>query len=92
MAFKIRGMTLCEMCPNTEFFFGPYFPAFGLNTNQEKLRIWAHFTQCEIPPFFTIYPAYYKLLSYKEMLLRRSASIILGIAALIATYNRKYFK
>ena len=26
--------TLCENCPNTEFFSGPYFPAFGLNTER----------------------------------------------------------
>ena len=31
--FKIlKGRSLREKCPNTEFFFGPYFPAFGLNT------------------------------------------------------------
>ena len=27
-------------------FSGPYFPAFGLNTDQEKLLIWTLFTQC----------------------------------------------
>ena len=27
-------------------FSGPYFPAFGLNTDQKKLRIWTLFTQC----------------------------------------------
>ena len=26
--------TLREKCPNTEFFSGPYFPAFGLNTDR----------------------------------------------------------
>ena len=26
---------------------GPYFPAFGLNTDQKKLRIWTIFTQWE---------------------------------------------
>ena len=26
-------------------FSGPYFPAFGLNTDQRKLRIWTLFTQ-----------------------------------------------
>ena len=26
--------TLREKCPNTEFFSGPYFPAFGLNTER----------------------------------------------------------
>ena len=26
-------------------FSGPYFPAFGLNTDQKKLRIWTLFTQ-----------------------------------------------
>ena len=25
-------------------FYGPYFPAFGLNTGQKKLRIWTLFT------------------------------------------------
>ena len=29
-----RFYTLCEKCPSTEFFFGPYFPAFGLNTEK----------------------------------------------------------
>ena len=30
-------------------FSGPYFPAFGLNTERYEvfgLRIWTHFTQC----------------------------------------------
>ena len=26
--------TLREKCPNTEFFSGPYFPVFGLNTGK----------------------------------------------------------
>ena len=26
--------TLREKCPNTELFSGPYFPAFGLNTEK----------------------------------------------------------
>ena len=26
-------------------FFGPYFPLFGLNRDQNKLRIWTFFTQ-----------------------------------------------
>ena len=25
---------LCEKCPNTRVFSGPYFPAFGLNTER----------------------------------------------------------
>ena len=29
-----QKLTLCEKCPNTEFFFGPYFPAFGQNTER----------------------------------------------------------
>ena len=41
--------TLREKCPNTEFFTGPYFPLFGLNTGkygpEKKLRIWLLFTQ-----------------------------------------------
>ena len=28
-----------------EAFPGPYFPVFGLNTGQRKLRIWTTFTQ-----------------------------------------------
>ena len=27
-------LTLREKCPNTEFFFGPHFPAFGLNNGR----------------------------------------------------------
>ena len=29
--------SLCEMCPNTEYFSGPYFPAFGLNTERYEV-------------------------------------------------------
>ena len=39
---------LREKCRNTEVFFGPYFPVFGLNTEKygpEKLRIGTLFTQ-----------------------------------------------
>ena len=46
-------MSLCERYPNTEFFSGTYFPAFGLNTvpiqentDQKKLHIRTLFTQC----------------------------------------------
>ena len=28
-------------------FSGPYFPAFGLNMDQKKLRIWTLLTQCD---------------------------------------------
>ena len=41
------GLSLREKCPNTEFFSGPYFPVFGLNTGKygpEKLRFWTLFT------------------------------------------------
>ena len=35
------SLSLLEKSVNTDFFFsGPYFPAFGLNTDQKKLRIW----------------------------------------------------
>ena len=27
-----QNNALCEKCPNREFFCGPYFPVFGLNT------------------------------------------------------------
>ena len=30
-----KNRSLPEKCPNTEFFFGPYFRAFGLNTERE---------------------------------------------------------
>ena len=45
--------TLCEMYPNTEFFSGPYFSTFGLNTDQKKLRIWTLFTKWEVQ-FFSV--------------------------------------
>ena len=28
-----------EKCPNTEFFSGPYFPAFGLNTERYAVSL-----------------------------------------------------
>ena len=34
----IRHLSLGEKCPNTEFFLGPYFPAFGLNTPYLSVR------------------------------------------------------
>ena len=34
-----RKVSKCGVFP------GPYFPAFGLNTDQKKLRIWTLFTQ-----------------------------------------------
>ena len=37
--------TACKV-PKYEVFSGPYFPAFGLNTDQKKLRIWTLFTLC----------------------------------------------
>ena len=40
-----------------ELFSGPYFPAFGLNTEKcgpEKLRIWTLSTQCSDPEAFVI--------------------------------------
>ena len=46
-------MSLGDKCPSTEFFSGPYFPKFG----QEKLRIWALFTQC-VPGFILRYTWY----------------------------------
>ena len=55
---------LCEMCPNTEFFWSvfscirteygeirnifPYPLRMRQNTDQKKLRIWTLFTQCSI--------------------------------------------
>ena len=61
-------VALREKWANTEFFFGPYFPAFGLNmksislysvqmrenTDQKKLRIWTLFTQCDTICFVLI--------------------------------------
>ena len=32
-------MTLRKNCPNTDFFSGPYFPIFALNTDHKKLHI-----------------------------------------------------
>ena len=31
---NISFLTRCGKCPNTEFFSGPYFPTFGLNTER----------------------------------------------------------
>ena len=31
--------TLCEKCQNTEFFSGPYFPVFGLNTEIYEVNL-----------------------------------------------------
>ena len=31
-------LSLHEKCPNTEFFSGPYFHVFGLNTDRDLLR------------------------------------------------------
>ena len=38
---------MCEKSPNTEFFSGPCFPVFGLNTKIYfvNLRLWTLFTQ-----------------------------------------------
>ena len=39
-------LSLCENCPNTEFFLVRIFSVLGLNTDQKILRIWTLFTQC----------------------------------------------
>ena len=31
--------SLCEKCPNTEFFSGPYFPGFGQNTERYSVSL-----------------------------------------------------
>ena len=44
-----HGLSLCEKCPNTEFFLVHIFPYSDRtqeNTTQKKLRIWTLFTQC----------------------------------------------
>ena len=67
--FKVRLtilwiITLCENCPNTEFFLirifpyldwirkvlriSPYLVRMRENTDQKKLRIWTLFTQCKL--------------------------------------------
>ena len=56
-------LTLCEKCPNTEFFLvvfsciwteygdllrkSPYSVQIQENTDHKKLRIWTLFTQCD---------------------------------------------
>ena len=32
-----QNLSLCEKCPNTRFFSGPYFPLFGLHTGKYGL-------------------------------------------------------
>ena len=60
---SLSWATLCEKCPNTEFFLVCIFyiqPEYGglrsksphsvriqENMDQKKLRIWTHFTQCK---------------------------------------------
>ena len=39
--FSVYNDTLCEKCPNTEFFLVRILPY----SDQKKLRIWTHFTQ-----------------------------------------------
>ena len=42
-------LSLPEKCPNTEFFLIRIFPHSARireNTDQKKLRLWTHFTQC----------------------------------------------
>ena len=34
-----KKSTLREKCPTTEFFLGPYFPAFGLNTEISSVNL-----------------------------------------------------
>ena len=48
--YFISSETLRERCLNTEFFLGRIFPysvRIRENTEQEKLRIWTRFIQCE---------------------------------------------
>ena len=35
----LASLALCEMCPNKEFFSGPYFPAFRLNTDRYEVSL-----------------------------------------------------
>ena len=57
----LKTFTLCEMCPNTEFFLVSIFPYWDWirsispysfrkqeNTDQKKLRIWTLFRQCQV--------------------------------------------
>ena len=48
---EIVTLSLCEKFPNMEFFLVHIFPhsvRMQENTDQKKLRIWKHFTQCVI--------------------------------------------
>ena len=47
--FHLPKLSLCEKCPNTEFFLVlifPYSVRIRENKDQKKLRIWTFFTQC----------------------------------------------
>ena len=44
---QVNG-THCVKSVQMRSFSGPYFPAFGLNSNQKKHRIWTLFTQCQL--------------------------------------------
>ena len=42
---ELRNEIHCLKNIQIRIFSGPYFPAFGLNRDQKKLRIWTLFTQ-----------------------------------------------
>ena len=44
---QVNG-THCVKSVQMRSFSGPYFPAFRLNSNQKKHRIWTLFTQCQL--------------------------------------------
>ena len=72
--------TLCEKCPNTEFFLvhifphsdcilrdSKYFSVFspnGENADHKKLRIWTHFTQCKATLTSFTFENVYQILTF----------------------------
>ena len=44
-------ISLCEKCPNTEFFLGPYSVQMPENTDKRKIRIWTLSAQFLHPVF-----------------------------------------
>ena len=44
--WKSRGDIITWKVFKYRVFSGSYFPVFGMNTDQKKLRIWTLFTQC----------------------------------------------
>ena len=66
-----KEMSLREKCPNTDFFSGPYFPVFGLNT--ERYAVFSpNAEKCgpeKTPYLYTFHAVFYFDLDIKNSVL-----------------------